>query len=314
MALYRGEDGKSVITTPPSLALPAYDAIINPLPPNPVWIEPAVLTKSGKVLLGGEFGIGKSAVMLSFYRSLLLGEPLFGYPDFKVVGAPKVLILEKELGKTYGFPKRLKKLFSLEEAERIRGRGLFVSGEPGFRLDTTEGLVQLETEIKTHQPNIVLLDPVTKFMEGDDADNSRVARFLAHMDDLISKYRQLELSFIFSHHFRKPNVEGKAAGTYDGLDFYNFRGGSKWVDDPDTRISCMKIPKNVSNLKDPKAWMLYARFHFRHSDEIADQKLIVNEGDLMRVRWDGKVPKTTVTRTKGFAAAPQRPYKIPDSV
>lgn len=291
------------------LARETYDAVVTPLDRFPAWIEPAVLIRSGKTLFGGAFGIGKSVVMMAIYRSLGLGEPLFQHPPFKVVGAPRVLLVEKEVGE-WGMQKRFQQAFTLEEAEKLRGRLKYIPAAPGFQLDTEQGRKELEIELEAFQPNVVLLDPATKFMVGDDSDNQSVAALLRTIDELIEKYRHLGLSFVLSHHFRKPSQDKE---NYDPLDFYNVRGGAKWVDDPDTRIVLHKVLRKDDPIPSP-GWTLESRYHFRHAEEIkSDIKLGVNEDGRMRVRWIGS-KQIDVHREKGFIRPSPPNYKPHSSI
>jgi RecA-family ATPase len=227
-----------------------------------------LLPKRGKLLLGGESKIGKSFISMQIAKDIALGRTPFGHPSLKVVGRPKILYCEQELG-DLGVHSRVQKMFEGVPREQYEG---FLFGVPRINLKIDRPLPDfqiLDALIEEVQPNIVILDPASKLMHGDDSSNADVNRFFDAVDNLLDKYSALDLSVIITHHFGKPTKDN----AIEKLSAYNFRGASKWRDDPDTLITAVR-----DGQKDPvtKGWNLITRWESRHGQELDDCVLKVH--------------------------------------
>jgi hypothetical protein len=133
-----------------------------------------------------------------------------------------------------------------------------VSGNAAFKFDAYDCRKAIERYLDDILPNVMIVDPVTKFMEGDDSSNEDVKRFLEFCDILIEKFAdRTELSIVLSHHFKKPSTDFKGELVNPG-NIYNFRGASKWPDDMDSIITMQR--HDVS----PSHWRLECEPEFRH--------------------------------------------------
>lgn len=290
----------------PSVAKQVADLLRKPLRPDPYWIGPGFLPRRNKCLFGGAFATGKSFVALNMAHSLVTGVPLFGHPGFAVKGQPRVLLVDQELGDGFDLHDRMLKMFSSVPEALVRDRFMYVSCDYRFKLDTDEGYAILRYEIERWKPNVVILDPATKLMVGSDADNECVARFWLATDRLIKEFgEELDLSFAVSHHFRKPDSQARKLGLDDPLDFYNVRGGAKWLDDPSTRVVLYRPDEK----KDPvvkatggEAWTVYMRLRYRSAKSPQDDyKLIVNE------KGDGMIRMVGAAKHLGEGLKPAAP-------
>lgn len=267
----------------PSVASPIDDLILQDLPPQPYWIEPFVLPKRGMMLFGGEAKVGKSMVMLELCRALALGEPPFGVPDFLVPEPARVLLIECELG-IYGLKDRAGQILK-KDLQRLRDSKNFwyVSKDPYLSLSSkqgVEGIVRLVEEVK---PNVLCLDPIGKLHTADENSNTEVAKILNRLERIQKTGEAQEMSLVISHHFGKPAKEdSRFASASDGLSPYEFRGASKWFDNPDTLVTM----KRVAELKN-KAWRLRSRWTLRHGAGRPDILITINKYGTLEARYEG---------------------------
>lgn len=254
------------------------DLRMEPLVDQPFWIERGVIVKNGKTIIGAEAGAGKTHICMEFARSLCLGEPLFKHPELIVQGKPNVLYIEQELGRE-GLKERIHRLFTTSEGERVRERFFYLSRVEDPALDTPEGYDKLKEYVESCGVpiHVLILDPASDFLDGDDSDNTQVRKFLANLDKLIEAYADIGMSTLISHHYRKPQQTQN--GKEEDLDFYRMRGASKWVDKHDTRIAMIKLAEG-----DPD-WWLKMRFLTRRRSSMKPIYLHANEGDKGRVLW-----------------------------
>lgn len=224
------------------------------------YIAPSFLPKSSKILMGSLAKCGKSFVSMEIARALATGTPLFGSSRFQVSTPCKVLLCDKELGaRTLG--ERLKGFFSAAGPEEMElaGKNLVaISGNASFKFDAYECRKPIEGYLDRILPNVMILDPVTKYMQNSDSDNEHVKNFLEFLDVLIEKFRErTQLSIICLHHFKKPAVDFRGQ-VIDPGNMYNFRGASKWPDDMDSIITMQRHDVNSSH------WRLECEPEFRH--------------------------------------------------
>ena len=277
----------STIQNPESL----QELIDRELPPNPSWIEPNILTKRGKLLFGGESKTGKSLVMLSLVRALITGEAPLECHLLSVPKPCKVLMIEQELG-PYGLQQRARKIYKGIDRDILNSNLWYSTRIPEFQLNTFQGRDLLKKWIDQVEPNVVVIDPIGKSQAYDENSNTQIAKLWNIIDYSLKDYDHLDLSFIISHHFGKPNKDPRYAG--DPLDIYNFRGASKWRDDPDTLIAVHRH-SNLSGRKD--AWNIHTRWELRHGEPMEDLVFEVNKDLDLRVKYKGvvelpiKVPK-----------------------
>lgn len=252
------------------------------------WIYPAILPRSGKLLFGGQAKIGKSMVMLELARSLAAASTPFNYPGFSVPDSARVLIMEQELG-AFGLQKRAQRVFFGLPTELLSQNLWYVSKEPELKLDSPHGLRLIRDLLDQVQPNVLILDPISKFHTSDENSNTDIARVLTQIDRLISDYRELGLAIIISHHFGKPSRDPRFS--FDPLDPYNFRGSSNWYGDMDTLVTVHRLAQIPS--VDYEAWRFRSRWISRHGDAPTKELLMsVNRHDDLRVRYEreGELP------------------------
>jgi hypothetical protein len=153
----------------------SYNDYVNAPPLTMViekWLQADVVT-----LLGALAGHGKTWVMLQMVRSLLTGEPLFGYPPFKVnEKAERIVYLVPEVS-IGPFKHRLEKthLMPFVQERKLLTRTLSSPGE--VRL----GDAKLMAAVKGAH---LFLDTAVRFMEGSEQDVGDAKMFSKALFDM----------------------------------------------------------------------------------------------------------------------------------
>lgn len=247
-----------------------------PLPVTKEWIGPNILPQGGKLLFGGQAAIGKSLIMLELARALSTGPRTrpFNSEFFYTTEQVRVLVCEQELGE-HELQSRGSKIF--DDIEAISNTLFYVTKQPTLKLDTIDGFERMQKLLEQVRPNVLILDPISKFMEGNEDRASDVSSLLSRIDALMNQHKERHMSVMFSHHFRKPSfADGHST---DPLDPYNFRGSSKWYDDPDTRWTLQKLQHPTKK----HAWRLKRHIVCRTGPSIDAIYFAVNEHDNLRV-------------------------------
>jgi len=141
-----------------------------------------------------------------------------------------------------------------------------VSSDPQYKLDTKKGVELFERDIEDYRPNIVALDPISKFHTGEENDNTTVARLADTLDRFVARYKQENLSFILSHHFRKPQMgEGRVV---DPLSPHNFRGAGRWFAEADTVTTFHRPEPPSDTVRGTPGWRVRSRWTLRHGPNL----------------------------------------------
>jgi len=244
-------DGVTSKVAPISFA----DLLEKELPPDQFWIEPGILPKRGTWLFGGEAKIGKSFIMLELARALATKTRPFGSHVFSVPEECRVLFIEQELGE-YELKKRVKETFIKHKKHSFRKNVFALSKIPEMQLSVPDGVKLLVDAIDEVKPNIVMLDPISMFHGYDENNNSEIAELFRRIELIKKAYLSLDLSFVISHHFKKPPTYRNANDSFDDLSAYNFSGSQKWFNTPDT----ITTVKRVLTYPDNTGWHIRTRW------------------------------------------------------
>lgn len=225
------------------------------------WISCGLLPKGGKLLLGGAAKAGKSHASMSIAYSLATGQPLWGNKSIPVTPA-KVLILDKELQEDTLAARAVRYFGRLagEELDYACDNFTVFTGNPRFKFDHPMNRNVLRDLVAEHRPNVVIIDPVSRFLAGSDSSNDDVQSFIETLDVVRDQFKSdLGLSFIMVHHFAKPESDYRGETINPGS-IYRFRGASRWVDDADAIITMQRIEIDGDN-----HWELKCIATTRHS-------------------------------------------------
>ena len=240
-----------------------------PLPETPYYIENGVLAKGGIMLMGGESKIGKSFLSLALAHDVASGTPLWGLEKFVIPAPVPVLYVEAELG-PYALQTRIKQRYEALGVDPPEGL-FYVSKPRGWLLDTSEGIAKLSGEIAATGARVVIIDPVSRFVLGDENSNTDMNRLFGQFNELMIRYPGLSLVLV--HHHRKPWQEDET----DELSPHRFRGASVFFADPDTLVVFKRLPAGRST----EWWRLKVGFEMRQAENPEGIVLAVKKGGLI---------------------------------
>ncbi|MHA2642907.1 MAG: AAA family ATPase [bacterium JZ-2024 1] len=218
------------------------------------WIEPSLLPRGGILLVSAQPKSGKSFVCIELARALITATPPFNSQEIRCPNTARVLLIEQEMGKST-LARRIKLAISRHNLSTIRDNLFCVSKDPEIRLDSREGLDKLKGLIRSICPNVILLDPISKFHNLDENDSRHVASIFDALNGIINEFAALGMAIIISHHFKKPSTNN--AG-HDPASPYNMRGSSRFYSDPDAIMTIHRITG------DADSWRAITRFETRH--------------------------------------------------
>jgi len=234
---------------------------------HPAWIEPGVLVKGGMLLLGGYTKVGKSFMALEIADCLTQGKPLFGIPEFTIPSVAQVLYAELEIGQ-YGLRRRIQAKYTAKNPASKRLSVIY--DEPDLCPDDVLGVENLAKYIEGLATNVLILDPASAFVKGNELDNANIEEYFRGCRKLTSRFTDLGLSIIFIHHFKKPSEEDHKGE----LDEYRVKGAAKWVERPDTIVLCRKVK---GELGEGERWLLETKWRCRHMEDRENIELAVKD-------------------------------------
>jgi hypothetical protein len=196
---------------------------------NPAWIKGGMLPKQGILLLGGPAKTRKSFLSLDIAHCLATGANVWGVEGLQVPVKARTLYVEAEIGEMelYRRVKMRYDTLQMPPPEDI----FYVSKEKNMLVDTGSGIKNLARYIDQAEANVVILDPISRMMLGEENDSNDVGNLFRNIDDLLIDYKGL--SVVIIHHHKKPSNDEN----FDALSAYNFRGSSRFFDAPDSIIS-----------------------------------------------------------------------------
>lgn len=282
------------------------DLLAKELPANFSYIEPALLTKGGTLLFGGDAKIGKSLIMIEMAQALAHGELPFGCPEFVVPEPVRAMVIEQEVGER-GLQIRGRKICNDYKAQ-YADNFWYITMEPDMQFDTPEGRKLVLEAVSKVEPNVLFLDPISRMHGYDENDNGQINKLVRHLANLKKMFKHKEMSLVISHHYGKP-PRGMDLQGWDPLDFNNFRGASKFRDDADALITVQRLKYLDTKWK---AWKLKTRFRLRHGEEPNDMIFTVNKENDLRVKWERTLVNTQELKPEEVFKTPQAPQTPPE--
>jgi AAA domain len=198
-------------------------------PENPAWITRGVLPKRGVLLLGGPAKSMKSFLMLDMARSLAEGGNLWGLQDYEIKVPVPTLYIDAEVGHN-----ELRRRLQLRPRPPLFH---YASEEKGMYFDSMPGTMKLKRLIDKTGAKVVIIDPLTRCLMGEESDAKNIGGMFNNIYDLLNE--RPEMSVVLSYHIRKPSDDEG----YDPLSPYNLRGSAKFFDIPDSLILVCPITK-----------------------------------------------------------------------
>jgi hypothetical protein len=94
-------------------------------------------------------------------------------------------------------------------ALRLPDDTMFFETTRAVRLDEPAGLAWLRRRIEAVHPDLVIIDPLAKFMVGDENSTRDMGRLVAALDTLVEAYG---IAIILVHHTGKPRETERSGG------------------------------------------------------------------------------------------------------
>jgi hypothetical protein len=215
----------------------------------------AFIFKQSRVLLLGKPKIGKSNYLGAFAAGATTGTDFMGVPFSKPL---KVMWFQAEIIKEF-LKGRIETYFRRfgddEDMVRLGYENLIVSGRLRKNLMTDQDIQAFHEEIQYHKPDIVMIDPIINFFDGEENSNTEIRKLLDRVDKLIEMN---DVSVIVAHHTGKERADDKS--------FMSARGGSVFAGWFDSGIKLAGEKPNVSfyyearNAKDPDEHLAFFDF------------------------------------------------------
>lgn len=164
-----------------------------------------ILVPESKMLIYAEPESWKSMLTLHTTFCLANNEPWFNHPTNRAT----VLNIQLEAPKAILQDIMIK--MSVNRTVPIDGTIIFSNDRNKF--DTGYGHADLESAIKYHKPQIVIIDPLYKVVSGRLTDEYDIRKFQERIEDLMTKYH---VAVILVHHTRKSTYfEGEEVDVGD---------------------------------------------------------------------------------------------------
>ncbi len=191
--------------------------ITEPLPPIE-WDVEGLIAHGNRIVVYGEFGCGKSWMLLDLAIHLALGK---SWLDRFAISQPRsVLFLDEEMpGRTLRI--RLKKLANGHGFPDSATIPLWLGSHVGLKLSGPHEIEHLLSELNkgTINPDVIIVETLRRVIDGSENDAEDVGRMWEAVEPLL----KAEKTLILSHHMRKPSAQGsslvrhKASGSTDIL-------------------------------------------------------------------------------------------------
>jgi len=178
------------------------------------WGDAFIFEKS-RVLLLGKPKIGKSNWLGAFAAGATTGTDFMDVPfsrPLKVMWFQAEIIAEflKRRIETY-----YKRFAADDDLRRLGHSNLIISGRLRKNLMKDQDIQAFSDEIAFHKPDIVMIDPIINFFDGEENSNTEIRKLMDRIDMLMDINN---VAVILAHHTGKERADDKS--------FMSARGGS----------------------------------------------------------------------------------------
>ncbi len=232
--------------------------------PGQFWVNRGLIPKGAFVLLAGLAKRGKTTLTLQLCLRLIQGHCTF-LRNFEIEAAPRILYIFAE-NSAAGLQNIIKKQLSGltwtpsgKDLQRLilqpRGRVF---------LDNPDGLSVLEELLLIHTPDLVVLDPVSRFIGRDINEMRNVNSLFDGLSGIGN-----DITWFFISHYRKPAKKEIDEGIYKTI------GSSAFANNCDTFMGLERTDKHRTGL--------YSTLHFvvRRDKPIEPTNLYWNRENLL---------------------------------
>ena len=210
------------------------------------WGDAFIFEKS-RVLLLGKPKIGKSNWLGAFAAGATTGTDFMDVPfsrPLKLMWFQAEIIAEflKRRIETY-----YKRFATDDDLRRLGHSNLIISGRLRKNLMKDQDIQAFSDEIAFHKPDIVMIDPIINFFDGEENSNTEIRKLMDRIDMLMDINN---VAVILAHHTGKERADDKS--------FMSARGGSVFAGwfDSGVKLSGQKPDVSVfyeaRNAQEPK--------------------------------------------------------------
>ena len=171
-----------------------FDYARLPLVISPGWIGLGILPVRSKMILFGLPKVGKSYLAQQAGYSIAESTDWLGFPTEPLVEEPVVLYIQAEIAET----ELQQRLYGLSSSNA------YAETLHGLKLLGKDCKV-LEERLEAVHPDVLILDPLYMFIDGDLNEIHDVTACNDIIDQVIEQYG---CSIVVVHHSRKPSFEG----------------------------------------------------------------------------------------------------------
>ena len=211
--------------------------------------------ENSRVLLLGKPKIGKSNWLGGFASGATTGTDFMGRPFNKPL---KVMWLQAEI--IAEFLKHRVEMYyqrfsTNDDLRQIGFSNLIISGRLRKNLMKDADIQAISDEIAFHQPDILMIDPIINFFDGEENSNTEIRKLLDRIDMLIEMHT---CAVVLAHHTGKERVDDRS--------FLSARGGSVFAGWFDSGIKLMGEKPNINlfyearNAADPQEHLAFFDF------------------------------------------------------
>lgn len=179
------------------------ELMLRDYPDNPGICAGGILIHRGLAVLGGPPKLGKSSIVKNFTLRRSIGAPWLGF----ATTAGCTLYLQAEIPEPQ-LQKRLG-LMLMDVGTAPAAGTLYFLTDRTMKLDRPEDVARLRAHIERLRPDLLVIDPLARFMVGDENGTKDMGAFIAVLDSLIQDY---DLAVLVVHHTGKPGLEGREGG------------------------------------------------------------------------------------------------------
>lgn len=200
----QGGPGASAVaeaTTSAIEVIDAADLVTRTFPEEPALVGGGLIVPRSLNVNGGQPKRGKSLKVLNREIKRALGHPFLGFSTTP----GRTLYVQAEIPEAQLQQRLVLMLSDCPELgridpERIRSRILTVTRR-GLFIDEPAGYDAIRRLIEQTEPDLLSLDPLARFMTGEENSAREVGRLINNLDRLIQEYR---IAIELTHHAGKP--------------------------------------------------------------------------------------------------------------
>ncbi len=186
--------GQGMITEPEVYTLDEF--LAKHYPPRANIVGHGLIIEKGLTVTGAPSKVGKTILQMQLSQNRGAGEPWLGFPT--TLG--RTLYVNAEV-----IEERFQERWAMmREGHTAPAPGtVHVVSTLGHEvyLNTPEGVDRLRRYIEKACPDLVILDPLTHLLKGNESDPTEMQRFLHNLRTVRASYK-LAISLV--HHLRKP--------------------------------------------------------------------------------------------------------------